>query len=306
MHGPSEKSEFRLEYDPPTEDAPPAYEEHLEPGPSQSSSSSFHSRPSPPLPARNRTGSSRAASSSSIKAHEEDKVSLHNSPKSTLSYHQPAPHAQTNTYIEGNSLQNAGPSQPAQTPPLPPSSFSSSSGTNPLLMKFPNPQPLGFAPIPDHPSSRTSPADFGRAISLNGVGLMKGLGATSSMDLLDPPPPSFSRPPQPQFPYSPFPRCTAISLGKDLENGFPSLPPSSVVQPHPFVTHDVNEDDWLRFLGDIKKAGSSTPLNKLAAGGGPLGVGVGLMGEHKQCDGCRRGLTHFAQVSSSRRQWKGL
>lgn len=283
MTGPSEKSELRLEYDPLTDDAPPAYKEKLEPGPSQSSLSSTFGRPSPPLPTRTDTGSSHATSSSFIKAHEEDIVSLQNPSKSALIYYPPPP-AQVDTQVYGKSWQNADSYQPVQTQPLPPHSYSTSSGKNPLSVEFPNPQPFGFAPISDYRFARASLAGSGRELRLNRIGLMGGLGATGSVDPFNPPPPSFSRPPHPQFPYSPFPRCTAVSFGKDLENGFPSLPPSSVGQPHPFVTHDVNEDDWLRFLGDIMQIGSSSSiqLSKFAAIGGPIGLGVGLMGEHSK------------------------
>lgn len=283
MTGPSEKSELRLEYDPLTDDAPPAYKEQLEPGPSQSSLSSTFGRPSPPLPTRTDTGSSYATSSSSTKAHEEDIVSLQNPSKSALIYY-PPPSVQVDTQIHEKFWQNADSYQPVQTRPLLPQSYSTSSGKNPLSVEFPNPQPFGFAPISDYRFARASLAGSARELHLNRVGFMRGVGAASSIDPFNPPPPSFSRPPQPQFPYSPFPRCTTVSFGKDLENGFPSLPPPSAVQPHPFVTHDVNEDDWLRFLGDIMQIGSSnsTQLSKFVAIGGPIGLGVGLMGEYSK------------------------
>jgi Domain of unknown function (DUF4646) len=57
-------------------------------------------------------------------------------------------------------------------------------------------------------------------------------------------PPSFLRPPPTNLSYAPFPSTYLISIGKRLEQGFPLLPPPSDIQPHPFVTHDVNEGDW--------------------------------------------------------------
>jgi hypothetical protein len=62
------------------------------------------------------------------------------------------------------------------------------------------------------------------------------------------PPPSFSRAPPPHYSYPPFPHTYLISTGKNLDHGFPILPPPSDVQPHPFVSHDVNEGDWVRYV----------------------------------------------------------
>lgn len=94
--------------------------------------------------------------------------------------------------------------------------------------------------------------------------------------LLNPPPPSFMRAPAGQFPYSPFPPCTAISLGTGLDSGFPMLPPPAQVQPHPFMTHDVNEEDWVRFLGDVQRAGILSPMNKLVANIPPIILAAGF------------------------------
>ena len=74
-------------------------------------------------------------------------------------------------------------------------------------------------------------------------------------------PPSFSRTPQPQFPYSPFPPLVAVSFDKSLERGFPAAPPPSQLNPHPFMAHDVSEVDWTCFLGDVQQAGVNTNSN---------------------------------------------
>ncbi|GJE93686.1 hypothetical protein PsYK624_098460 [Phanerochaete sordida] len=74
-------------------------------------------------------------------------------------------------------------------------------------------------------------------------------------------PPSFSRTPQPQFPYSPFPPLVAVSFDKHLDRGFPLAPPPSQLNPHPFMAHDVSEVDWTSFLGDIQQAGVNTNAN---------------------------------------------
>lgn len=96
-----------------------------------------------------------------------------------------------------------------------------------------------------------------------------------------PTPPSFSRTPQPHFGYPPFPPCTATSLGSELSSGFPVLPPPCYVQPHPFTTHDVSEEDWARFLDDVRRAGASG--NKFVASVAPVMRGVGLISGESIC-----------------------
>lgn len=62
---------------------------------------------------------------------------------------------------------------------------------------------------------------------------------------------SFSRPRAqgPEFTYVQFkPMFLLASSNKSttLSKGFPMSPPPSKDDPHPFVTHDVNEIDWLQ------------------------------------------------------------
>ena len=97
-------------------------------------------------------------------------------------------------------------------------------------------------------------------------------------DLLNPPPPSFSRLPPPNLPYPPFPQCVVIGKGNSLTKGFPILPPQTDVQPHPFVTHDVNEDDWARFLGDVKKASKLSIMEHVVTGAVPAVLGITIVG----------------------------
>ncbi|KIP06516.1 hypothetical protein PHLGIDRAFT_118905 [Phlebiopsis gigantea 11061_1 CR5-6] len=96
--------------------------------------------------------------------------------------------------------------------------------------------------------------------------------------LLNPPPPAFARSPQAQLPYTPFAPCVAVSLTAGLDGGFPLMPPPGAVPgaPHPFATHDVNEEDWTRFLGDLKKIGTLSPTNRIVASVAPLAMGVGF------------------------------
>jgi Domain of unknown function (DUF4646) len=61
-------------------------------------------------------------------------------------------------------------------------------------------------------------------------------------------PPSFSRTPPSHCSYPLFSPTYLISTGRGLGEGFPILPPPSDMQPHPFVSHDVNEGDWVRYV----------------------------------------------------------
>lgn len=53
----------------------------------------------------------------------------------------------------------------------------------------------------------------------------------------------YQRPAPPSLPYS-FPPMYLTANGRHLDQGFPLMPPPSLVQPHPFASHDVNELDW--------------------------------------------------------------
>ncbi|KAL4062904.1 hypothetical protein V8B97DRAFT_1640230 [Scleroderma yunnanense] len=92
------------------------------------------------------------------------------------------------------------------------------------------------------------------------------------------PPPSWQRPPAPHVAYNQFPPMCLISNGKDLAKGFPELPPPCQLAPHPFSTHDVNEEDWKRFLADVKKGGSLTPGQRIKSNVIPLITGASFVG----------------------------
>ena len=106
---------------------------------------------------------------------------------------------------------------------------------------------------------------------------LKPSGAKPS-ELLDPPPPSFTRPIATNLAFEPFPQCALQSLGNELDKGWPLTPPHSFAQPHPFVTHDVQEEDWSRFLRDMKRVGSLSPMNQIVANLAPLALGLGFYG----------------------------
>lgn len=108
--------------------------------------------------------------------------------------------------------------------------------------------------------------------------------SSAPVDVLNPPPPSFTRAPGGNFPYSPFPPCVLHGIGETLDKGFPVVPPPSNVQPHPFATHDVKEEDWARLLGDLKSVSSLSVGQKIGAGVAPMAMGVGFVGEFSK--GC--------------------
>lgn len=63
---------------------------------------------------------------------------------------------------------------------------------------------------------------------------------------------------KPKFSYDPFLPIYLIAIGKNLSSGFPIMPPPSRSEVlHPFETHDVNEREWTRFLGEIASLGGS-------------------------------------------------
>ena len=59
-------------------------------------------------------------------------------------------------------------------------------------------------------------------------------------------PPMWNRLAPQHLPYNAFPPMCLISNSKSLSSGFPELPPPCQLQPHPFATHDVTEEDWRR------------------------------------------------------------
>jgi len=62
------------------------------------------------------------------------------------------------------------------------------------------------------------------------------------------PPASFSRVPSGDLMYPNFRPMFLVATGKTLDKGFPYASPPSNSTPHPFVSHDINEGDWIRYL----------------------------------------------------------
>ncbi|KAM5541826.1 hypothetical protein V8D89_004555 [Ganoderma adspersum] len=143
-----------------------------------------------------------------------------------------------------------------------------------------------FAPSPDGTRGPELPGDSPRGF----MGHVKNFApGKSPKALLDPPPPSFLRAPAAGLPYAAFPAMALLSKDATLDRGFPYAAPgcgdgAEVVMGmgmgmggHPFVAHDVNEQDWRRFLHDVRVAGSLSPLNRVVAGLAPLALGIGII-----------------------------
>lgn len=74
-----------------------------------------------------------------------------------------------------------------------------------------------------------------------------------------------------------------IANGKNLDAGFPNLPPLSSTRPHPFTSHDVSEADWNGFLGDLQRAGTLAGTSQADTGGS--GIATSLLGGRMPSNG---------------------
>ncbi|EED78501.1 predicted protein [Postia placenta Mad-698-R] len=72
-----------------------------------------------------------------------------------------------------------------------------------------------------------------------------------------------------------------MTAGSELDKGFPLIAPPSTTVPHPFVTHDVGEEDWLRFLNDAKTASKLSPVDRVKSTVAPMAmqmsIGIGYL-----------------------------
>lgn len=107
----------------------------------------------------------------------------------------------------------------------------------------PSNSPYAPVPVPD--------VDVGPSTPQQGQGgFMMSLGAFFGNK--GPPPMWRRQPPQPeQLPYGVFPPMCLVSNDKNLTHGFPELPPPCQLNPHPFATHDVTEEDWRRCVSVV-------------------------------------------------------
>ncbi|EED84338.1 predicted protein [Postia placenta Mad-698-R] len=153
------------------------------------------------------------------------------------------------------------------------------------------PSSRDYSPSPGYGSSQTirGPTSYLRSMGGQGssssgglLGKLKDFAPGQSVDaLINPPPPSFQRAPAANLPYPPFEPTSLIGTSNELSNGFPALPPPIMGGPHPFPTHDVHEEDWTRFLHDVKAAASLSGTDRIVSNVAPmaagLSFGVGLL-----------------------------
>jgi hypothetical protein len=76
----------------------------------------------------------------------------------------------------------------------------------------------------------------------------------TSQDPLNPAPSAFTRPTPKNYAYLPFKPMTMLGISSNLADGFPIIPPpinpedekqvGKANAQHPFVSHDVTEEDW--------------------------------------------------------------
>lgn len=172
---------------------------------------------------------------------------------------------------------SSGPGLQASSPSPAPNRFSSNSPER----RYPPPQnqqPSASGSNPYTNSLHVQQAQAG--LRSRSPSFMDHMRSSDSSNLLNPPPPSFSRAPSSHVSYSQFSPCALLSLEEGLDKGFPIMPPPSPAKPHPFETHDVKEEDWARFLHDLKSvSGLSSVQQHGGAGDASLAMGVGLMGE---------------------------
>jgi len=68
---------------------------------------------------------------------------------------------------------------------------------------------------------------------------------SSSKNPLDPPPKMFKRPAPGHYSYIKFQPMSVLAVSDKLQDGFALIPPVAAPgDQHPFVSHDITEDDW--------------------------------------------------------------
>jgi len=123
--------------------------------------------------------------------------------------------------------------------------------------------------LPPPPSSSSMASRDGNSDGTMSLGSFFGSEGTPRM---------WQRPAPPQLPYTAFPPMCLLSNNKDLTGGFPVVPPPCALDLHPFATHDVAEEDWRRFLEDVKKAAKLSISQRIKSNVIPLVTGMSLVG----------------------------
>jgi hypothetical protein len=140
---------------------------------------------------------------------------------------------------ERGSESGANPDYPVEkSPPLPPKE-----GESPAQRVFSVFSSLAWGATPATSSSRSSNPASASHTSL-------------TRDPLNPAPEAFTRPTPKNYTYLPFQPMTMLGISANLADGFPMIPPPTNPEDersvgkanpqHPFVSHDITEEDWLK------------------------------------------------------------
>lgn len=90
---------------------------------------------------------------------------------------------------------------------------------------------------------------------------------SSSKNPLDPPPKMFKRPAPGHYAYIQFRPVSVLAVSEKLQDGFALMPPVTAPgDPHPFISHDVTEEDWHKFLKDFQKTAHLSASDRLFQG----------------------------------------
>ena len=125
-------------------------------------------------------------------------------------------------------------------------------GSQPPLINFeyqPESSPLPTFPTPFDNNNAQPPSysdSFGTSASSSPAS--SATEAAMVVPTASGSPAFFARVPSRDVMYPSFQPMFLVATGKTLDKGFPYASPPSKSIPHPFVSHDINEGDWIRYL----------------------------------------------------------
>lgn len=126
-----------------------------------------------------------------------------------------------------------------------------------------------YSPLGTYPGNMNAGDSFQRSSSSVGYGQAPPQPGAPYTNGIAQPYAQFPQHPQgsgSQNPSQYFAPFSLISVDTKLEHGFPGSKPSSRDQPHPFATHDVKQEEWMRFLREVQEAGRATPTEQIVSG----------------------------------------
>lgn len=77
----------------------------------------------------------------------------------------------------------------------------------------------------------------------------------------------FKRPAPGHYAYAVFRPVSVLAVSEKLQDGFALMPPVAAPgEAHPFISHDVTEEDWHKFLKDFQKTAHLSASDRLFQG----------------------------------------